>query len=171
MTCAVPHTLADETVRVRVGGERVVVVHCAPSGPVEVARHQRSTPGRPMIDDAHCTPRPTGPLRRRPKPASAAEAEFLALGEGARMWLIEAASAGASRIKAKMAQAVDLARLHGQTRVDWALGRAGAYARFAGGDLASVGRAVPLSATGQIPLALDTLFSADSGGYLAFSRG
>ncbi len=136
--CSVPHTLADETVWVRVDGERVVVVHCAPSGPVEVARHQRSTPGRPMIDDAHWPPRPAGPLGRRPKPTSAAEAEFLAIGDGARTWLVEAAAAGTSRIKTKMAQAVTLARLHGQTRVDWALGRAAMFGRFADGDLASI---------------------------------
>ena len=144
VTYSVPHTLADETVWVRIDGERVVVTHCAPSGPIEVARHQRSTPGHPMIDDTHYPPRPPGPLARRPKPTSAAEAEFLALGEGARLWLVEAASAGTSRIKVKMSQAVDLARLHGQIRVDWALGHAATYARFADGDLASILAAHPL---------------------------
>ena len=43
-----------------------------------------------------------------------------------------------------MAQAVDLARLHGQTHVDWALGHAATYARFADGDLASILAAHPL---------------------------
>ena len=37
-----------------------------------------------------------------------------------------------------MAQAVTLARLHGQVRVDWALGRAATFGRFADGDLASI---------------------------------
>ncbi len=97
-----------------------------------------------MIDDAHYPPRPAGPLGRRPKPTSAAEAEFLALGDGARLWLVEAASAGTSRMKVKMAQAVDLARLHGQMRVDWALGHAATYARFADGDLASILAAHPV---------------------------
>ena len=97
-----------------------------------------------MIDDAHYPPRPAGPLGRRPKPTSAAEAEFLSLGDGARLWLVEAASAGTSRIKTKMAQAVDLARLHGQMRVDWALGHAATYARFADGDLASILAAHPV---------------------------
>ena len=60
VTYSVPHTLADETVWVRIDGEEVVVVHCAQSGPVEVARHQRSTPGHPMIHDAHYPPRPPG---------------------------------------------------------------------------------------------------------------
>ena len=62
VTYSAPHTLADETVWVRVDGDQVVVTHRAPSDPVEVARHQRSTPGRPMIDDAHYPPRPAGPL-------------------------------------------------------------------------------------------------------------
>ena len=141
---SVPHTLADETVWVRVDGDQIVVTHCPRSGPVEVARHQRSTPGHPMIDDAHYPPRPAGPLARKPLPSSAAEVEFLALGEGARLWLVEAASAGTSRVKVKMAEAVQLARLHGQIRVDWALGHAATYARFADGDLASILAAHPV---------------------------
>ena len=143
VTYSVPHTLADETVWVRIDGEEVVVVRCALSGPVEVARHQRSTPGRPMIDDAHYPPRPAGPLGRRPKATSTAEAEFLAIGDGARTWLVEAAAAGTSRMKVKMAQAVDLARLHGPTRVDWALGHAAMFGRFAEDDLASILAAHP----------------------------
>jgi transposase len=140
---SVPHTLADETVWVRVDGDQIVAVHCPPSGPVEVARHHRSTPGQPMIDDAHYPPRPAGPLGRKPKPTSAAEAEFLALGEGARLWLIEAASSGTSRVKVKMAEAVQLSRLHGQVHVDWALGHAATYNRFADGDLSSILAAHP----------------------------
>ncbi len=66
----------------------------------------------------------------------------MSLGDGARLWLVEAASAGTSRIKTKMAQAVDLARLHGQMRVDWALGHAATYG-FADGDLASILAAHP----------------------------
>jgi hypothetical protein len=99
-----------------------------------------------MIDDAHYPPRPAGPLARKPKATSAAEAEFLALGEGARMWLVEAASAGTSRVKVKMAEAVQLARLHGHVAVDWALGHAATYARFADGDLASILAAHPSAA-------------------------
>lgn len=140
---SVPHTLADETVWVRVEGDEVVVTHCPSSGALEVARHRRSTPGHPMIDDAHYPPRPPGALGRQPKATNAAEAEFLALGEGARQWLIEAASAGTSRVKVKMAQAVELGRLHGIERLDWALGHAACFGRFADGDLASILAAHP----------------------------
>ena len=95
-----------------------------------------------MIDDAHYPARPAGPLGRRPKPTSAAETEFLAIGDGARTWLVEAAAAGTSRVKVKMAEAVTLARLHGQIR-DWALGHAAMFGRFADGDLASILAADP----------------------------
>jgi len=62
----------------------------------------------------------------------------LALGDGARIWLIEAAAAGTTRVKAKMAEAVTLARLQDRERVDWALGHAASFARFADGDLMSI---------------------------------
>lgn len=143
VTYSVPHTLVDETVWVRVDGDEIVAVHLAAAGPVEVARHRRSTPGTPMINEAHYPPRPEGALARQPRPVSAAEAEFLALGDGARIWLVEAAAAGTTRIKVKMAEAVTLARLHGNDRVDWALGHAAMFSRFAEGDLASILKANP----------------------------
>ena len=91
-------TYRSHTSRRRVGvgprdGDEIVVRHCAPSGVTEVARHRRGTPHagdrrRPL------PARPDGPLARKPKPTSAAETEFLAIGEGARSWLVEAAAAG-----------------------------------------------------------------------------
>jgi transposase len=143
VTYSVPHTLVDETVWVRVDGDEIVVTHCPPSGALEVARHARSTPGRPMISDDHYPPRPPGPLGRQPKATNAAEEAFLALGEGARLWLVEAASAGTSRIKLKMAEAVTLGQLHGVERLDWALGHAATFGRFADGDVASILAAHP----------------------------
>ncbi|MBA3574656.1 MAG: IS21 family transposase [Pseudonocardiales bacterium] len=141
---SVPHTLIDSQVWVRVAGDHVVATHvAADSGAVEVARHELSTPGTPRIDDAHYPPRPAGALDRQPKAASAAEAEFLAIGDGARMWLIEAAAAGTARVKTKMTEAVTLARLQDRERVDWALGHAATFARFADGDLTSILTANP----------------------------
>jgi hypothetical protein len=139
---SVPHTLLEGTVWVRVHGhgadEQVVAVHVRPDGPVEVARHTRAMPGSPKIDDAHFPPAPAGALGRKPVPRNAAEAEFLAIGDGARLWLAEAAAAGTSKIRVKMAQAVTLAKLFDATAVDWALGHAAVHARFAHGDLASI---------------------------------
>ena len=141
---SVPHTLADQVVWVRVDGDEIVATHIPATGAVEVARHALSTPGNPRIDDAHYPPRPAGALARQPKAANAAEAEFLELGDGARMWLVEAAAAGTSRVKVKMAEAVQLARLHGVERVDWALGHAAMFERFADGDTASILAAHPV---------------------------
>jgi transposase len=143
VTYSVPHTLIDEAVWVRVDGDEIVVTHVGDRGATEVARHSRSTPGTPRIDDAHYPPRPAGALHRQPKAVNAAESEFLALGEGARLWLIEGAAAGTSRIKVKMADAVELARLHGVERVDWALGHAATFGRFAETDLAAILAAHP----------------------------
>jgi transposase len=135
---SVPHTLRGEVVWVREHGEEIVVVHVGPGGPVEVARHQRTTPGSPRLDDAHFPPQPPGPLARTPRAHSAAEAEFLAIGDGAVVWLAEAAAAGTRRVRAKMAEAVALAKLHGAAQVSWALGHAAVYGRFGEGDLAAI---------------------------------
>lgn len=138
VTYSVPHTLADEMVWARVEGDELVVTHLSGRGAVEVARHRLSTPGHPMIDDSHYPPRPSGPLNRRPKATNDAEEAFLGLGEGARLWLVEAAAAGTARVRSKMADAVELAALHGASRVDWALGHAATFARFDEGDVASI---------------------------------
>ena len=143
---SVPHTLLGATVWVRthgVGdGEQVVIVHVEADpdgkGPVEVARHHRATPGTPRIDDAHFPPQPTGPLDRRPRAKNPAEAEFLDLGEGARLWLIEAAAAGTTKMRVKMNEALALAKLFDPVEVDWALGHAAVHGRFAEADLSSI---------------------------------
>lgn len=62
----------------------------------------------------------------------------MAIGPGAHRWLIEAAAVGTARIKVKMAEAVDLAALHGGAPVDRALGTAALVGRFAETDLASL---------------------------------
>jgi transposase len=138
---SVPHQLLGEQVWVRThgvgAGEQVIIVHVSQQGPVEVARHRRATPGSPRLDDRHFPPAPAG-LDRSPKPRTAAESEFLALGEGAHLWLTEAAAAGASRMRVKMAAAVATAKLVGGVEVDWALGHAAVNARFGEHDLASI---------------------------------
>ncbi|MBU4337258.1 MAG: IS21 family transposase [Actinobacteria bacterium] len=139
---SVPHTLLGQTVWVRthgVGdGEQVVIVHVGKDGPVEVARHHRATPGTPRIDEEHFPPQPEGPLDRRPRARNAAEVEFLDLGEGARLWLVEAAAAGTTKMRVKMAEALSLAKLFDPVEVDWALGHAAVHGRFAETDLPSI---------------------------------
>ena len=115
-----------------------MICHLDAAGPVEVARHRRATPGTPILDDTHFPPAPAGGLERAPKPRTVGGTEFLALGEGARIWLIEAAAAGTGKMRVKMAAAVQLARLFNPADVDWALGHAAVHGRFAEADLASI---------------------------------
>ena len=79
---SVPHELMGQTVWVGAHGrgadEQVVITRVGASGPVEVARHTRATPGTPKFDDAHFPPTPEGALGGIPRPNTVAEAEFLA---------------------------------------------------------------------------------------------
>ena len=121
-------SLLGETVWVRVhgagGDEQVVIVHVGAAAPVEVARHDRAKPGSPQIDDAHFPPAPAGALNREPKAAERRGGRVPALGDGAALWLKEAAAQGTSRIRVKMAHAVRSAKLTNPER-----GRLGAWAR------------------------------------------
>jgi transposase len=135
---SVPHQHRSEVVWVRSHGDEVVITAVDDAGPVEVARHGRGAPGSPRYLDEHFGPAPEGPLHRTPRAASVPEAAFLAIGEGAALWLTEAGAAGVLRPRPKMANAVSLAALFGLTAVDHALAEAAVLGRFADGDLASI---------------------------------
>ena len=66
------------------------------------------------------------------------ERAFLALGDGAEAWLIKAAAQGAQRVRRKMAEAVDLAKLHGIDEVERALRTCAEAGRFGDGDLGAI---------------------------------
>jgi transposase len=150
-----PPGLVGAQVWVRAAGDELVIVAdlgalplrppwapAPPAGLVEVARHALSTPGRPRIEPSHYPDHPQDPSGAprppAPKPANPAETVFLALGPGAEAWLIEAAAAGAVRLRAKMAAAVELAALVGRGEVDAALGVAATAGRFAEEDLLAI---------------------------------
>jgi transposase len=135
---SVPSRLRGEVVWARHHSGEVVITVAGAGGACEVARHQRATPGNPSYLDEHFGPAPEGPLNRTPRPRTDADAAFLAIGDGAALWLTEAAVVGTSRLRAKMAEAVTLAALHGAVVVDRALGHAAMTGRFGEGDLASV---------------------------------
>jgi transposase len=130
----------DTRVWCRVVGEELVIVAMTAHGTAEIARHTLSTPGNPRILDAHYPDHPGGnhPRPPRPRPRIKAEADFLAIGEGAHAWLIEAAATGATRVRAKMARAVEFATIMGAEKVDHALGLAAAAGRFDEHDLGSI---------------------------------
>lgn len=136
---SVPYRLIDEKVWVREHGDELVIVHLDRAhGAVEVARHRKSTKGHPQILDAHYPPRSSVPTARQPRATNPEEDAFLSLGEGARQWLIEACAAGTARVPSKMREALTLARLVGEQKVDRALGVAAAFGRFADTDLADL---------------------------------
>ena len=136
---SVPHELVDERVWVRIDGAELIVVHVdGPGRPREVARHELTTPGRPAIDDGHYPPKPAGALDRKPRARSIEERAFLALGDGAEQWLIAAAAAGAGRVRRKMAEAIDLSKLHGAEQIERALATCANAGRFADGDLQAI---------------------------------
>jgi hypothetical protein len=86
-----------------------------------VARHRLTTAGRPSIQDEHYPPRPPGARERKPRASTPEEQEFLAIGPAAETWLIKAGAAGVQRPRRKMAEAVDLAKLHGTEQIERAL--------------------------------------------------
>jgi transposase len=139
---SVPPGLVGTEVWVRADGDELVVVADTDTGLAEVARHRLSTPGNPRIDLAHYPDHPQtpdgGPRPPQPRASSPAEQAFLALGPGAQSWLVEAAAAGAQRVRSKMIAAVELAALVGAAPVDAALGIAAAAGRFADGDLLAI---------------------------------
>jgi len=116
-----------------------VIVAGEGSGAKEVARHRLVGPGQASIKDEHYRHHEGhDPLHRTPRATKPSEAAFLALGEGAKLYLVEAAGAGVRRIEARMAEAVTLAALHDHGVVDRALMSAAMAGRFQEGDLGSI---------------------------------
>lgn len=158
-------------------GDEVVVVHVdrhgrnGGEGTTEIARHLRTRPGQPRHDPAHFGPRPAGPLQRLPRARSAEEVAFLALGPGAGEWLRVAAAAGTGRLRAKMAGAVELARLHEPAAIDAALGVAAERERFGEDDLASVLRHQAVATPGPAHRASQThSFQRGTAAWSGFGR-
>ncbi|HYO44304.1 MAG TPA: IS21 family transposase [Candidatus Limnocylindrales bacterium] len=162
---SLPRRFVGTEVWVRISGDEVVIVARTETGLAEIARHPRSTPGQPRINDAHYLDHPAGRGTRspRPRPVDPAERAFLLLGPGAETWLIEAAASGAVRVRAKMARAVELATLVGRERVEAALATAAAAGRFAEADLASILDHLAAREPAAALITLDEAFSVQPG--------
>jgi transposase len=169
-----------ERVWCRVAGQELVIVARiaragGDRGLAEIARHALSTPGNPRITDEHYPDHPggNGPRQPRPRARTAQEEAFLELGPGAHRWLIEAAAAGASRVRAKMAHAVELAAHLGPDRVDHALGLAAMAGRFADDDLALICDHLQTEGAATDVVIADETHSVQPGtaGWAAFEEG
>ena len=150
----------------RVHGEELVITAATDAGLAEIARHRLSTPGNPRIDDAHYPTHPaagSGPRPPRPRPTDEAERAFLALGQGAHAWLVEAGAHGAQRARAKMTDAVELACLLGSELVDRALGVAAAAGRFDDGDIAAIAEHLAAGGGDAAAVPADETHSAQPG--------
>ena len=124
-------------------------------GAREVARHEKAPPGTWRVDPSHYPSEPEGALNRRARPRTTLEKEFLAIGDGATLWLHAAAEMGVTRIHAKMQHAIDLASYHDHQQVAAALELAAAAGRFDPGDLDSILMHQAIARPGQHTSALD----------------
>lgn len=166
---SVPHAFSEETVWVRVDGDELVVVGREDAGLGEIARHRCALPGRRVIDPSHFPAAPPGPLRRRPRPRSEREREFLQIGGNAERWLLKAAQSGTGRLGSKLDEIVALARLHGRAEVDRALGIAAEHDRFGFGDVGSI---LQTGSTGTLRRAPESAFMpASTSGWDNFGIG
>jgi transposase len=134
---SVPYQLCAEVVFVRRDGDSVVITASDDTGAHEVARHPVAAKGHMVLTDGHYPPRRRSP-ERAPKATTAQEAEFLAIGEGARRYLAEAAAAGERHLDERMTEALVLAGSFDKGTLDEALGLAAMAGRFEPGDLASI---------------------------------
>jgi hypothetical protein len=147
---SVPDDYVGQEVWVRQQDDEIVIVHVARDGAHEIKRWTPTVPGQPRHDPADFGPLPEGPLQRTPKPRTADEAAFLAIGAGANQWLIAAAAVGTARMRTKMIAAVALAKIYGMAPVDRALATAAELGRFADEDLAHVLRHQATARSGPI---------------------
>lgn len=103
-----------------------------------VAEHALVAPGETSIVDAHYGgPRPDTP-RRAPRPRTATEKAFLALGPVAEQFLTGAAAAGVSKLPGEIEAILALHAAHGTRPLLAALERAVAFRRWRAADVRAI---------------------------------
>ena len=118
-------------------GDDVVITATDSKRTKEVARHKASERGQITLRDDHYPDRPSGP-ERPAKPTSRKEAEYLAIGEGAKRYLAEMAAAGERHLDQRLEEAIELSQKTDRGHLDEALGLAALAGRFDDGDLVSI---------------------------------
>lgn len=132
---SVPTRLIGTTVMVLADHGAVVIVEPA-TGQV-VAEHELVAPGSAsVLDDHYDGPRPDP--SRGPRPKTAVEQQFCALGPDAEAFLVGAAAIGNSRLGSELEILLGLGAAHGEAALTAALRRAVAFKRFRAADVRSI---------------------------------
>lgn len=128
---SLPSCLVEKRVWARAHGTEIMIVHVdSPGGPREVARHALTPPGRPSIKDEHYPPRPAGALEAHAA-GTVARGGRVPGAWARRGGVVDRRGGGGSNtVRRKMAEAVDLSKLHGTEQ-----GRACARGVRAGGPV------------------------------------
>jgi transposase len=150
---SVPNPLIGTTVTVLVDEQAHTLQVIVPITGEIVAEHTLVAPGETSIVDVHYGgPRPDTPTRA-PRPRTASERAFLALGPVAEQFLTGAAAAGVTRLSGEIEAILALHAAHGTDPLLAALGRAVAFRRWRAADvraiLATNGRAPQPTGPGQ----------------------
>jgi len=141
---SVPSRLIGTTVLIAVAGTRIRILE--PFTGEVAAEHRLVPPGETSIADEHYgSARPDKP-RRAPRGRTAAEKQFLALGEPAAAFLAGAAAAGVSSLAREIGQILTLRAAHGDAALVAALERAVEFRRWRADDVRSI-----LAAAGAAP--------------------
>ena len=142
---SVPSRLIGTAVLIAVAGTRIRIIE--PFTGQVAAEHELVAPGEASIADEHYgSSRPDKP-RRAPRPRTAEEKRFLALGPAAAAFLAGAAAAGVANLPREIGEILTLQAAHGETALLEALQRAVAFRRWRAGDVRSI-----LAAAGAAPL-------------------
>jgi transposase len=141
---SVPSRLIGATVLITVAGPAIRILE--PFTGEVAAEHALVAPGETSICDEHYgSARPDKP-RRAPRARTAAEKQFLALGEAAAAFLAGAAAAGVSSLPREIGEILALHAAYGQEALAAALERAVEFRRWRAGDVRSI-----LAAAGAAP--------------------
>jgi transposase len=152
---SVPNSAIGTQVQVLTGAGTIRVL--APVTGELLAEHALVGPGETSVLDAHHgSTRPDRP-QRAPRPKTATEKAFLALGPVAEDFLTGAAAAGVARLAAELPYITALADSHGHDALLAALERAVAFGRWRAADVRSIlaaGTGVPTATAPGTPIVL-----------------
>ena len=141
---SVPSRLIGTTVLITVAGPAIRILE--PFTGEVAAEHALVAPGETSICDEHYgSARPDKP-RRAPRARTAAEKQFLALGEPAAAFLAGAAAAGVSSLPREIGEILTLHAAYGEQALAAALERAVEFRRWRADDVRSI-----LAAAGAAP--------------------